>query len=115
MPAHVGLEGPPAIPLRFVTAQVAQSGINFLLGIIGGHLVHEIQELETTVVMACLDLPGGYIQSRKQGRGAMALVFVVEALEGLPVGKPQVSLRGLFQDGRFPLEVSPQCILPMGE
>lgn len=52
------------------SCSVVQYDVNFLLGTIGGHLVHEIQELApaTPMAKARLDLPGGYIQSRKQGR-----------------------------------------------
>jgi hypothetical protein len=45
--------------------------------------------------MTGFHLPGGYVQSRKQGGGAMALVFVTKPLKGLTIGKPQVSLSTL--------------------
>ena len=97
VPVHIGVASPPAISLRLMTAQVVQHDVNLLLGVIGHHFVHEVQELPTppTVVMTRLHLPGAHIQSGKEGGGAVALVFVVEPLQGLSVGKAQITLCAL--------------------
>ena len=47
VPVHIGVASPPAISLRLMTAQVVQHDVNLLLGVIGHHFVHEVQELPT--------------------------------------------------------------------
>jgi hypothetical protein len=95
VPVHVRVASLPTVPLRLMGAEVVENDVNFLPGIIADQLVHEVQEVPASpaVVMTRFDLPGAHIQGCKQRRSAMALVLMVKALEGLPVGKAQVSLR----------------------
>src|SRR6516225_2179142 len=81
VPMHVGMAVSPTITLGLMTAQMVQHHVNLLPGIVRHYLVHEVQELPVPParVRTRLHLPGGHVQSRKQGDGAMTLVLVVKA------------------------------------
>jgi hypothetical protein len=54
-----------------VSIQVVQHDVDVAVRVGGYNLIHEIQKLSPppAMVMACDDLPGSDVESRKQGRG----------------------------------------------
>ena len=70
--------GPPAIALGLVGPQVVEDDVDLLVGIVGDHLVHEVEELGAPPALAVLglDLTGGDLERREQGGRAAAPVLV---------------------------------------
>src|ERR1700677_601101 len=85
----------PPVFFGLVSIQVVQHDVDVAVRVGGYNLIHEIQKLSPppAMVMACDDLPGSDVESRKQGRGPVPLVPVAEAIQRLAVGEAQPALR----------------------
>jgi hypothetical protein len=81
---HAGLMG----------VQVVEDQVNLPRGVVGDHLVHELEKPSTPspLVMPSSDLAGCDIERGKERRPPVALVALVKTSDGLPVWKPQPAL-----------------------
>ena len=78
--------------------------MNLLARMLADHLIHEIEKLSPPAsrIVTGLDLPGGYIQSRKQGGSPVPLVIMAETTQRPAPRNLQVPLSPLQRlDMRF--------------
>ena len=85
------------IALGLVGLEIVEHDVDLAVGIIGDHVVHEVEELGAPPALGVLgfDLAGGDLERREQGRGPAAFVVVGKAGERTAVGQLEVTLRAL--------------------
>ena len=78
-----------------VAAEVVEHDMEFFAGMQRHELIHEIKEFDPAFspIMAGMDLAGGDVEGGKKRRSAMALIFMGETREGMPIGHSQPALR----------------------
>src|SRR6266566_7514532 len=104
----------PSIFLGLVRVQVIQNNMDLSIRVGRYDLIHEIQKLPPAppVVVTGNDLPGGDVESGKQGRSTVALIAVTGSIQRLAIGQSQPALRP-FQslDGWFFIHTQYQRVL----
>ena len=94
---HRRMPSQPAVVLRFVGNEIVQHYVEFGLGIVRYHSVHEVQELPAPLapVMGHLDQSSMHLQSSEEGCGSVPLVLVDMPSDSFPVRESQPSLGSL--------------------
>src|SRR5436309_254241 len=79
----------PPIFLGLVRVQVIQNNMDLSIRVGRYDLIHEIQKLPPAppVVVTGNDLPGGDVESGKQGRSTVALIAVTGSIQRLAIGQ----------------------------
>ena len=64
---NAGMPGQPPVMFGLVSVQVVEDHVDFPLGVVGDHLVHEIEKLSTPppFVMPGLDMTGCDVEAAK--------------------------------------------------
>ena len=90
-----GMAGQPSIPFGLVGAEIVEDDVDLAIGVIGDHVVHEVEELDAPPALGVLglDLAGGDVEGGEERGGATPLVLVGEARERPTAGQLEVTLR----------------------
>lgn len=85
----------PHVALGLMGREIIENGVDFVAGIIGDDLVHEVEEFDTSspLVKASDDLAAREFERREQRRCSMPLIVVRLAGHGAPVRQFQIALR----------------------
>src|SRR6516165_10881514 len=111
---HVLVPRQPHVALGFMRREIVEDDMDFLVWVIRGHFVHEVEKLDSAaaLIMPACDLAIVHIESRKQGRGAMPFVIMRLTGEGAPIWQLEIALRALQSlDGGFFIESKDNRIL----
>lgn len=84
-------EPPRMVFFQFVDTQIVEHQMEFIAGMLGHERVKEAKELVSAFARkaVCFNLPGGYIQSRKEVGRAMSFILVRKAGK-----RPTIGSRG---------------------
>ena len=103
MEMHQWMLGQPAVMLGLMGVEVVKDDVKLFVRVLGHHPIHEVQELATPAakVVSHFHHTRSHFKGRKQGGGAVALVFMAESPQK-PARREDEAIPGHVQGLEWP-------------